>query len=106
MVGHNSHKTGQLHTAITGLYYHLVLLQYYNITISQYYNITILQFQRMLNQAQSFSVSPTEPKLINQNISRNCSQPVDSHGQLIVSNWWRKLSDYKKLTITIRLTCQ
>ena len=98
MVEHNSHKTGQLHRAITGLFYHLLLLQYYHLRTED---------QPTWDQVQSFS--PIEPRIIHQNISRICSLPglpwsVNCSGAL--SNWWRKLSDYKKLgTITIRLTC-
>ena len=68
MVGHNSHKTGQLHTAITGLYYHLLLLLRGPTHVQP--NSSLLCVQ----QSQSSSIK------IYQEIAAN---PV-SHGQLIV----------------------
>ena len=68
MVEHNSHKTGQLHTAIMALYYHLVvLLQYYNLRTKLRVSVSVQQSQgSSIKIYQEFAVS------------------LVSHGQLIV----------------------
>ena len=93
MVEHNSHKTGQLHRAITGLFYHLLLLQYYNLRTKLRVSVTVQQSQgSSIKIYQEFAVS------------------LVSHGQLIVVAHYLAeggscLTIKTWGTITIILTC-